>query len=80
MRKPNLLALVKQSIADKEMCLIAGGSYKTCECACIYENKGGASTADNASANYEEGIRSTDGCNRIKKTEDGWEVIVQIHE
>lgn len=48
MRKSNILALVKQSIADKEMNIVVGGAFKSCECACIYENQGGASTADNA--------------------------------
>lgn len=76
MRKSNILALVKQSIADKEMNIVVGGAFKSCECACIYENQGGASTADNAVANYENNYESSKGCNRIIKSDDGYGVVI----
>lgn len=78
--KTKLISLINQRISNKEMDIIHGGDRKSCECSCFYENKGGASTADNASANYEAGTNSPEGCNRILKNDDGWIVIVQNHE
>lgn len=78
--KTKLISLINQRISNKEMDIIHGGSYKSCECACVYENQGGTSTADNAAANYEQNITSPKGCNRVQKTDDGWEVICQNHE
>lgn len=72
--------LAEQALAEKEMAAIAGGDRKSCECACYYEDKGGANTSDNMNANYAGDKESEKGCNRVVKDDNGYGVIIQNHE
>lgn len=72
--------LAEQTLAEKEMAAIAGGDRKSCECACYYEDKGGANTNDNMNANYAGDKDSERGCNRVIKEGEDYSVVIQNHE
>lgn len=55
MRKIKLNVAEESLLNKKEMSAVTGGS---CGCGCYYENNGGSSTADNASANAAGGLHS----------------------
>ncbi|MDR2408055.1 MAG: TIGR04149 family rSAM-modified RiPP [Bacteroidales bacterium] len=50
MKKVKLNKLAQNAMKEKEMNFVRGG--RRCGCGCRYEETGGASTSDNALANY----------------------------
>lgn len=55
MKTLKLNQMEKTLLSSREMNRVRGGS---CGCACLYENNGGSSTADNKSANAAKDLHS----------------------
>lgn len=72
MQKLKLTTLSEAIVKAKESNAIRGGNF--CQCSCYWEGtKGGSSTDDNRSANYDLGTTSEHGCNQYYEysTESG---------
>jgi natural product precursor len=63
MKKLKLNRLSDQSLAEKQMNSLMGGSGINCGCycGCCYENQGGSTTQDNGRANQAGGLYSDCG-------------------
>lgn len=56
-----LNALSKESLRQKEMSAIVGGT--SCTCSCYYAESSGSPSGTNSYANYGYGYHSSEGCN-----------------
>ena len=72
MKRLKLNILETKKISSHEVNNIVGGAAKaSCACSCYYRNSGGASSLDNAWANYENGLASPEGAYIYIITPDG---------
>jgi len=74
LKKMKLNAINEQSLKEKEMSGLKGGTC--CYCSCYWEGKGGSSSNNNSEANWKSETISVNGCNSYQYcTGDGVEYV-----
>lgn len=73
LKRLKLSDLSDKSLKDKEMNALRGGNC--CTCSCYWEDRGGSSSSDNSSSNYQFDGYSTEGCNEYVKCDEENEAV-----
>lgn len=73
LKRLKLSDLSDKSLKDKEMNALRGGNC--CACSCYWEDRGGSSSSDNSSSNYQFNGESKEGCNEYVKCDEENEAV-----